>query len=47
MDYVSEMSLLIGNVHRAILSPDTSRYNVYKDINPTMKVQDLYKVRHT
>ena len=46
-DDVSDMSLLIRNVHRAILSSDTPRCNVYKDINPTMKVHDVYKVRHT
>ena len=45
-DNVSDMSLLTENVRRASLSSDTSRCNVYMDINPTMKVHDVYKVRH-
>ena len=46
-DNVSDLSVLVGNVHRAIMTSQTSRCIVYRDINPTMAVHDVYRTRHT
>ena len=43
---VPDMSMLIRNVHASIADSNTSRCNVYKIINPTFKVHDVYNRKH-
>lgn len=45
-DVVLDLSLLIDNVHRSTEASNTSRCNAYRDINPAMKVHDVYMLRH-
>ena len=40
------MSSLIENVHIAIANSDSSRCLVYKDVNPSFLVHDIYRVKH-
>lgn len=46
-DNVSNLSVLVGNVHRAIMTSQTSRCIVYRGINPSMAVHEVYRTRHT
>lgn len=45
-DNVPKMSELLVNVHNAITNSDTSRCNVYKDINPDFVVHEVYTKKH-
>ena len=40
------MHALVENVHNAIANSDSSRCLVYKDINPSFLVHDIYKTKH-
>ncbi|MPC59386.1 hypothetical protein E2C01_053405 [Portunus trituberculatus] len=45
-DNISDMSVLLRNVHDAINNANTSRCNTYKEINPYLELQDIYRERH-
>ena len=43
---IGDFSELLGNVHNTITTSYTSRFEIYKCINPSFSVHEIYKSRH-